>query len=116
MAIAEPQAERASTVSTDAETQQHLLELRVAIFVVSMDRAWGHRGGRRLCLLRHGLWVSCIGPIEGNRRRILMEPQRREGLESKAFERHGPKHLVQVGGKQRVQALAQTVIVAGDSL
>jgi hypothetical protein len=61
--IAEPEAPGESTVPTDAETQQHLLELRVTIFGGAMDGAWGHRGGLLVCLLRLGLWVPFLARI-----------------------------------------------------
>jgi hypothetical protein len=116
MPIAEPEAPGESTGPTDAETQHHLLALRVTIVGGAMDGAWGHRGGLLVGLLRLGLWVPFLGPIARHRRRILLDPRRREGRESEGFARHSTKHPVQVGGTQRLQDLAPTVSVAGCSL
>ena len=78
-----------------------------------MGRTWSEWASHLVCLLHSGLWESVIRPIESNRCRILMDPQRRPGIDAEGFEGHGAKHLVQVGSKQRIEDLASAVIVEG---
>jgi hypothetical protein len=52
-----------------------------------------------------------IGPIESDRRRILMEPGGREGIDLQSIEDNGTKDAVELRGKQRLENLAEAVIV-----
>ena len=42
-----------------------------------------------------------------------MEPGRRDGIDLQGFERNSPKHGVEIGGKERIEDLAQPVIIQG---
>jgi hypothetical protein len=46
-----------------------------------------------------------IGSVQGDRRRILMEPGSREGRDLQSVEGDRPKHAVEIGGKQRLEDL-----------
>ena len=52
-----------------------------------------------------------LGSIQGNRRRILMEPWCREGIDLQGVERDRAKHGVEIRGKQRIEELPQPVIM-----
>ena len=52
-----------------------------------------------------------IGPIEGDRRRILVQPGRREGIDLQGLEGDRTKHPVQIHRKQPIEALPQSVIM-----
>jgi hypothetical protein len=52
-----------------------------------------------------------LGPIEGDRRRILMEPGGREGIDLQGIEGDGTKHPVERRGKQRLEHLSEVIIV-----
>jgi hypothetical protein len=52
-----------------------------------------------------------IGSIQGDRRRILMEPWGREGIDLQGVECDSPKHAVEMRGKQRIENLPQPVIM-----
>jgi len=71
-----------------------------AIFVRPVGRPWGSGRLGRLCLdarPRHG-------------RGSLGEPGGREGVALQGCERHSPQHGVEMGGTERREALAQSVI------
>jgi len=57
-----------------------------------------------------------IGSVEGDRRRILMEPGGREGLDLQGVEGDRPKHAIEIHGKQRVEDLPQPVIMERGAL
>src|SRR5262252_4941478 len=87
-----------------AETQEHLLEIIMSIFAVPIRRTrWDWP------LTPVGLLF--IGPIEGDRRRILVQPGGREGIDIEGIERDRTKHSVQMRSKQRLEALPQPVIM-----
>ena len=46
-----------------------------------------------------------LGSVQGERRRILMEPGGREGIDLQSVEGDRPKHAVELGGKQRLEDL-----------
>jgi hypothetical protein len=52
-----------------------------------------------------------IGPIQGDRRRILMKPRGREGIDLQGVEGDRPKHAVEMRGKQRIEDLPQPIIM-----
>src|SRR5262249_60697451 len=87
--------------SAPTETQEHLLEFMMAIFAMPVRRPGGSRGLR----------LVCIRAIEGERRRILVQPGGRDGIDLQGSERDRPKHPVQMRRKQRLEDLPQPVIV-----
>src|SRR5919202_1521299 len=52
-----------------------------------------------------------IGPIQGDRGRILMEPGGRDGIHLQGVERERTKHVVEIGGKQGIEDRPQPVIM-----
>src|SRR5262245_61244514 len=58
-----------------------------------------------------GAGFLLIGSIQGDRRRILMEPGGREGIALQGVEGDRPKHAVERCGKQRLEHLPQPVIM-----
>jgi hypothetical protein len=73
VAIPHAHAER-EAITAHAETQEHLLEIIAPIFAVPIGRSrWDKPRNRAGFLL--------IGPIQGDRRRILMEPGCRDGID-----------------------------------
>jgi hypothetical protein len=52
-----------------------------------------------------------IGPIESDRRRILMEPGGRDGIDLQGVACDRPKDAVEIGGNQGVEDLPQSVIM-----
>jgi hypothetical protein len=81
-----------------------LLEIITPIFAVPIGRT---RRDRACALVR----LLLIGSLQGDRRRILMEPGCRDGLDLQGVEGDSPKHTVQIRGKQRIQDLPQSVIM-----
>jgi len=78
MAIAPPEAAR-EAIPAHAETQEDLLEVIPPIFAVPISRSgWDKPRHRADRLLR--------GPIQADRRRILMEPGGREGIDLQGVE------------------------------
>jgi hypothetical protein len=91
-------------LTADAETQEDLLEIIPPIFAVPIGRP----GRDQPCD-----WAGrlLIGPIQGDGRCILMEPGCREGINVQGVEGDGPKDAVEMRGKQRLENLAEAVIV-----
>src|SRR5262249_8789827 len=58
-------------------------------------------------------WASLllIGPIESDRRRILMEPGGRDGKDLKGVEGVSTKNAVEIGGQQGTEDVPQPVIM-----
>jgi hypothetical protein len=81
-----------------------LLEIIMPIFAVPIGRP-----RRDQPLDRTGLLL--IGPIESDRRRILMEPWGRDGIDLQGVECESTKHAVEIGGKQGIEDLPQSVIM-----
>jgi|SRR4030095_13367369 hypothetical protein len=52
-----------------------------------------------------------IGPIERDCRRILMEPWSRDGIDLQSIEGNRAKHAVEIGDKQSIEDLPQSVIM-----
>lgn len=108
IAIAHTEAER-EAITAHAETQKHLLEIITPIFAVPIGRPRWDRSFTQVGLL-------LIGPIQGNRRRILMKPRGREGIDLQGVEGARPKHAVELRGKQRLEDLPQPVIMERDAV
>lgn len=53
-----------------------------------------------------------ISPLQGERCRILLEPGGREGIHLQGVERDRPKHAVELRGKQGIEELPQSLIMA----
>ena len=113
IALTAPAPEGEPTVAPDAQAQHHLLQCRGPIFVRALGRTGGNRGRLRVGLLGGRRCEVFRGPRQGKCRRLLMEPQGREGLHLERFERAGPEHLVQVRRTQRIEQLPETVILQG---
>jgi hypothetical protein len=93
VAITHTEAEGYAAVPTHAQTEEDLFEVVTTVFAMPISRprsAWGLRFVR-------------IGPIEGNRGGVLMQPGRRDGRDLQGFEGDCPKHRVEIGRKQRIQ-------------
>jgi hypothetical protein len=105
IAIPHTETQEDPSIPTHPETEQHLFEVSTPIFAMPVGRP------RRLRRLRFVL----IGPLEGNRGGILLEPGRRESIDFQGFERDRTKHRVEIGRKQRVEDMPQAVIIEGGS-
>jgi hypothetical protein len=103
VAIAQTHAER-QAITTHAEAQEDLLEIITPIFAVPIGRAGRDKPCDREALL-------LIGPIQGDGRRILMEPRGRESIDVQGVEGDGTKDAIELCGKQRLENLAEAVIV-----
>jgi hypothetical protein len=103
MPIAQAHAERQASAAY-TETQEDLLEIITPSFAVPIGRA-----GRDQPFDRAGLLL--LGPRQGERCRILMEPGGRDGIDVQGVEGDGPKHAVEMCAKQRLENLAEAVIV-----
>ena len=101
MAIANPHAER-EPVTAHAETQEHLVEIITPLLAVPIG--WSRRA--RSCA-RAGLLL--IGPRQRTGRRLLMEPECRNGLHLQGMERDRTKHAVEIGRTQGLEDLPQPV-------
>jgi len=101
VAIAQAHAQRYPAIPTHAETQQDVCEIVTTVFAMPIGRAGRSRRLRGVC----------IRPIERNGRRILMEPRCRERRDLQRFAGDHPKHLVEIGGKQRLEDAPQAVIL-----
>jgi hypothetical protein len=91
--IPAPHTQWQPAIATDSQTQEHLLEIRAAIFAVSVSWPRGSRG----------LWLVRIHPIERNRCGVLMQPGGRDGIDLERFEGDSPKDPIEIGGKQRIE-------------
>jgi hypothetical protein len=101
VAITHPEAEGYAAIPTHAETEEYLFEVVTTVFAMPIGRprsAWGLRFVR-------------IGPIEGNRGGVLMQPGRRDGIDLQGFEGDRTKHRVEIGRKQRIENVPQAVII-----
>ena len=119
IAIPNPHPEREAAIATHPQTEEHLLELIAPIFTMSIGWTRGHRVVFLLRLLpigRHLSLISLISAIEGNGCRILMEPRRGDGIDLQCLQGHSTKYLVEIGSKQGIQDLAQTIIIERGTL
>jgi hypothetical protein len=108
MAIAHSEAAW-EALTAHPQTQQPLLEIITPILAVPRGRP-----GRDRALAQGGLLL--IGPLQGDRRRLLLEPGSREGIDLQGVEGDRPTHAVEVRGKQRLEDLPQPVIMKRGAL
>jgi hypothetical protein len=101
VAITQADTEGQSAIPAHAQTQEHLFEIGPTVF--AMPVSWP--GSSYRC------WLVLIRPIECNRGGVLMEPGRWDGVDLQRFEGNSAKDLVEIGGKQRIEDVAQAVIV-----
>ena len=102
VASTHPEASGYAPIPAHTETEEHLFELVPPICAMSIGRP------RSLWRLRCVL----LGPIERNRRGILMEPRRRDGITLPGLEGNGPKDPGEIRRQQRLENLPQPVIIA----
>jgi hypothetical protein len=101
VAIPHTEAEGDSAIPTHAQTEEYLFEVITTVFAMPIGRprsAWGLR-------------FVLIGPIEGNRSGVLMQPGYRDGVDLQGFEGDRTKHRVEIGRKQRIENVPQAVII-----
>src|SRR5262249_30139953 len=103
MAIAHPEAER-EALTAPAETQEDVLAVIPPILAGPISRAGRDTPRNRADRL-------LIGPIQAERPRLLMEPRGREGIARQGVEGDRPKDAVERRGTQRIEHLAEAVIV-----
>jgi len=91
-------------LTAHAETQEPLLEISRPICAVPLG--WPRRD--RPCA-----WAGLLfrGSVQGDRRRILLEPGGREGIDLQGVEGDGTKDAVALRGTQRLEHRAEAVIV-----
>jgi hypothetical protein len=107
MTIAHAQAE-GKAITAHAKTQEPLLEIIMPIFAGPISRT-----RRDWPFAPVGLLL--ISSIEGDRRRILVQPGGRDGIDRQGLQRDSTKHTVQIRRKQPIEDLPQPVIMAGGS-
>jgi hypothetical protein len=105
VAIPQANAQGYPSIPAHAETQQALLEIGTPIF--AMPRGRSGRPVSLRCVL--------LDAIEGNRRRVLMQPGRRERIDLQGFESDGAKHFLEMGRKQRIEDVPHAVILEGST-
>jgi hypothetical protein len=81
-----------------------LLKIIMPIFAVPIGRTRRDQPFDRVDLL-------LIGSIERDRRRILREPGGRDGIDLQGVEGDSTKHAVEIGGKQGLEDLPQSIIM-----
>ncbi len=91
IAIAHAQADR-QALTAYTETQEDLLEIITPIFAMPIGRPGRDKPRNRAALL-------LIGSIQADRRRILMEPGGRDGIDLQGVECDSSKHAVELRGK-----------------
>ena len=106
--IAPAQAPR-EAITADAATQEHLLEISRPSLAGPIGRPRRDRPCDRA-------GFRLLGAVQGDRRRLLMEPGGRAGRDLQSVEGDRPKHAVAMGGKERVEALPEPVILARGAL
>jgi hypothetical protein len=106
--IAHAQAER-ETLTAHAKTQEHLFEIIMSIFAVPISRT---RRDWPVAPVR----LLLISPIEGDRRRILVQPGGRDGIDLQGIEGDGPKYLVEMNGEEGIENLSQSRVMDGGAL
>src|SRR5262245_47795493 len=94
-----PQAytERQTPIPAHVQTQEHLFEIVPPVFAMPVRRPGGS----------YHFGFVLIRPIERNRRGVLMEPWRWDGVDLQRFEGNGAKELIEIGRKQRIEDVAQ---------
>ena len=96
MAITYTEAPGDPSIAAHAQTEEPLCEVVTTVLALPIGRA------RRPQCLRFVL----VGPIQGNRGGVLMQPGRRDSIDFERLERDGAKDLIEIGGKQGVQDVA----------
>jgi hypothetical protein len=102
VALPDADAQGDAPIPTDSETEQHMLEIIVAVFAMPVSRPgrpWRHRFVR-------------IRALEHNGRGVLRQPGRRDGVDLQRLESHGAQDTVEMSGKQRIEEVSSPVIVA----
>jgi hypothetical protein len=103
--VAVPQAHAEwEAFTAHAEAQEDLLEIIAPIFAVPIGRPGWDKPRNRADLF-------LIGPIQADRRRILMEPGGRDSIDLQGIECDGAKDTSELRGKQRIENLTEAVIV-----
>jgi hypothetical protein len=95
---------RRKAITAHTETQEDLLEIITHIFAVLIGRPGWDKPCDRADLL-------FVGPIQADRRRILMKPGGRDGIDPQGMECNSPEHAVEICDKQRIENLSEAVIV-----
>jgi hypothetical protein len=103
VAIAQAHTQGYAPIPAHAKTQQDLFEIVPPVFAMPISRP--RRPWRLRCVL--------IGPIEGNRGGVLVQPGRRYGIDSEGIEGDRTEHRVEIGRKQRIKDVPQAVIIEG---
>jgi hypothetical protein len=99
--VADTEAQGYAAIPAHAQTEEHLFEVVTPVFAMSVGRP---RSPRHLRII-------LIGPLEGNRGGVLMQPRGRDGRALQGFESHCTKHGVEIGRKQRIEDVPQPVII-----
>src|SRR4030095_1831740 len=89
VAIAHTETQRYDSIAADPETEEHLFELITPVFAMSIGRPGGS----------WGLRFVCVCSIQGNSRRVLMQPLCGNGIDLQGVESHGAIHLVEISRK-----------------
>jgi hypothetical protein len=103
IAITNAQAEW-EPVTAHAETQKHLFEIITPIFAVPIGRPRRDR-------LYAPVGLLLLLSIEGDRRRILVQPGSRDSIDLQGMKCDRTKHPVEMHCKQRVEDLSQPIIM-----
>src|SRR4029450_346129 len=101
--VPHPEAHRDTSIAADPETEEHLFELIPPVFAMAIGRPGGS----------WGLRFVGVCSIQGNGRRVLMQPWGGNGIDLQGVESNGAIHLVEIGRKQRLEDVAQAVIMEG---
>jgi hypothetical protein len=99
--VPHPEAHRDPAIAAYPETEEHLFEIITTVFAMSIGRPGGS----------WSLRFVGICSIQGNGRRVLMQPWGGNGLDLQCLESNGAIHLVEIGRKQRLEDAAQAVII-----
>src|SRR5215475_7674535 len=103
VAVPHPEAHRDTSIAADPETEEHLFEIITTVFAMTIGRPGGS----------WGLRFVCVCSIQGNSRRVLMQPWCGNGIDLQCVESNGAIHLVEIGRKQRLEDVAQAIIIEG---
>src|SRR5262245_29414231 len=101
VAIPQTDTEGQPTIPAYSRTQEHLFEIVPPVFAMPVSRPGGS----------YHFWFVLIRPIERNRRGVLMEPWRWDGVDLQRFEGNGAQDLVEIGRKQRIEDVSQSVVM-----
>jgi hypothetical protein len=101
VAVAYTEAQGYATIPAHAKAEEHLFAVVTPVFAMPVGRP---RSPRQL-------WFVLIGPLEGNRGGVLMQPRGRDGRDLQGFESHCTTHGVEIGRKQRIEDVPHPVII-----